>query len=72
MGMDSPPERCPLLAAVASLSPVRIHEVFKSTAGVSPIEFVIGLRIRRAQELLLATGQPIGDIGLELDTQIRP
>ncbi|HEY3328890.1 MAG TPA: AraC family transcriptional regulator [Capsulimonadaceae bacterium] len=57
------PVTCAGLASVASLSPTRFHEVFKSAAGVSPMEFVIGLRIRRAQELLLSTVRPVGEIG---------
>ncbi len=54
---------CAGLAEVADLSVTRFHEVFKRATGLTPMEFVIQLRIRRAQELLIRTADPVSSIG---------
>jgi AraC-like DNA-binding protein len=53
---------CGALASLASLSLTRFHEVFKGALGVSPMEFVTQERLRAAQDLLLSTALPIGEI----------
>lgn len=47
------------LADVAGLSPSRFAHLFTAWRGESPMRFVEGLRIARAQSLLLATSDPI-------------
>lgn len=50
------------LATQAGLGPVRFRQLFRQEAGVSPKEFLIARRIRRAADLLLAGQQRIADI----------
>ncbi|MCC6579337.1 MAG: helix-turn-helix domain-containing protein [Phycisphaeraceae bacterium] len=50
------------LADVAGLSPSRFAHLFTAWRGESPMKFVEGLRIARAQSLLLATSDPIHEV----------
>jgi AraC family transcriptional regulator len=66
-------EEVPLaeLAALVRLSPYHFARQFKHTVGLPPLAYQRRQRCRRAQELLLATDWPIGDIAAEVgyDTQ---
>ena len=50
------------LAKAAHVSTSRLAHLFKEKTGESPMRHVEGLRIRRAQELLLSTGLPIREV----------
>ncbi|MCK6488943.1 MAG: AraC family transcriptional regulator [Planctomycetes bacterium] len=50
------------LAVQAGLGPVRFRQLFRQEAGVSPKEFLIARRIRRAADLLLGGTTRIADI----------
>lgn len=54
------------LAAVASISSSHFFATFKQLTGCAPIEFFIGLRMRRACELLDSTSLSIKEIAAEL------
>ena len=54
------------LAARAHLSPPRFAALFRASTGASPMHYLMRLRIRRAQELLIGTSQPVGEIAREL------
>lgn len=53
------------LAALARLSRFHFIRVFREVTGVSPIQFLIGLRLRAASERLQTTTQPITSVALE-------
>ena len=55
------------LAAVASLSPYHFLRTFHSTVGVSPHEYLIRCRLRRAQQLILSNAKSrlLADIAVE-------
>lgn len=50
------------LALVASLSPGHFCRAFKVSVGETPHAYVIRQRIRRAQRLMLETGNSLSDI----------
>jgi AraC family transcriptional regulator, arabinose operon regulatory protein len=50
------------IAAYCSLSPSRLAHLFKQETDLSPMRYLEQLRICRAQELLLGTNLPIGQI----------
>jgi AraC-like DNA-binding protein len=52
------------LASVAKLSGSHFSHVFKQSFGVSPYAYVMHKRIAKAQELMLATDEPLGQIAL--------
>jgi len=53
------------LARMACLSPTQFHLAFRRATGASPIKFLEGIRLRRAQQLLIATGRKVSGIALE-------
>jgi AraC family transcriptional regulator len=54
------------LAEAVGMSEGHFSRLFKSTAGVSPSKYFIGLRMTKAQQLLRETKRSIIDIGLEV------
>ena len=52
------------LAAQAGLSPFHLHRVFSATAGETPKQFTLRLRLGRAAVLLLASNDSILDVAL--------
>ena len=50
------------LARAAGVSEAHLQELFRVSAGVSPMEYVIRLRLRRAMDLLARTGLPVGQV----------
>jgi AraC-like DNA-binding protein len=50
------------LARAAGVSEAHLQELFRAAAGVSPMEYVIRLRLRRAMDLLARTGLPVGQV----------
>jgi AraC-like DNA-binding protein len=53
------------LARMAFLSPTQFHLAFRRATGTSPIKFAEGIRLRRAQQLLITTGRKMVDIARE-------
>lgn len=53
------------LARLAYLSPSRFSAVFKQTVGVSPVEYLISIRIKHAVRLLESSNMQIIEIALE-------
>ena len=51
------------LAAMENLSSSRYHVLFKEITGVAPSEYIIGLRMRDACELLRSTNMTVKQIG---------
>lgn len=56
------PLSIPVLADAAGVSRSRFSHLFKSVCGEPPMHFVEGLRIKRAQMLLLTTLKPVNQI----------
>lgn len=54
------------LADIVHLGPSHFRRAFKKSLGVSPHAFVVERRVRRAQQLMLATGQPLSEIALQV------
>jgi AraC family transcriptional regulator len=52
------------LSAVVRLGPSHFQRAFKKCFGVGPHTFVVERRIKRAQELMLATDEPLCEIAL--------
>ncbi|WP_172331845.1 helix-turn-helix transcriptional regulator [Mangrovicoccus sp. HB161399] len=50
------------LAGIAGLSTGHFSRAFKTTTGETPHGFLIRLRLRRAQERMLAGGEPLGEV----------
>lgn len=50
------------LARMAHLSPTRFHYVFKETTGLAPMAYLQAVRLRRAQEWLIASNRSAKDI----------
>ncbi len=53
------------LASVAGLSTYHFCRMFKQSTGMPPHRYLAQLRIDRAQQLLIQTGAPIGDIAFD-------
>lgn len=51
------------LARLVHLSPSRFTALFSAATGVAPGEYVVRRRLREAQQLLLHTDWPVGEIG---------
>jgi transcriptional regulator GlxA family with amidase domain len=51
-----------VLAAVAGLSTYHFARAFKQSEGMTPHDYVVQCRIRRTQELLASTNQPVSEI----------
>lgn len=54
------------VARIAGLSEYHFSRLFKRATGLSPSQYFIRLRMRRAQHLLLETDRSIIDVGLEV------
>jgi transcriptional regulator GlxA family with amidase domain len=52
------------LAEVAGLSTCHFARVFKQTEGMSPHQYVLHCRIKRAKELLAGTEMPLSEIAI--------
>jgi AraC family transcriptional regulator len=54
------------MAAVIHISPTYFASLFKHTTGISPHQYVIRQRVKRAKSLLLKTDLAIADIALQV------
>lgn len=54
------------LAALEYLSPGRFRQVFRQIIGISPMDYIISLRINTACDLLRHTATPIGEIAAKV------
>ena len=54
------------LAQAARLSPSRLAHLFRQEMGIAPMQYLEQIRIQRAQELLLVTGNPIAQVAREV------
>jgi len=54
------------LADTVHLGPSHFRRAFKKSLGVSPHAFVVERRVRRAQQLMLGTDQPLSEIALQV------
>ena len=54
--------RLDTLSQQFSVSKYHLQRVFKKYIGQSPLEFLTGVRMTRAKELLRTTDMPVGDI----------
>ncbi len=50
------------LASLTGLSASRFHSLFLDATGQSPLDYLTRIRLKRAQELLLSTGDQVQDI----------
>lgn len=57
------------LARIADLSPSRFHAVFKRALGVAPSRYLQSRRMRRAEELLIASDRLINEVAAEAGYQ---
>jgi AraC-like DNA-binding protein len=57
------------LARMAFLSPTQFHLAFRRATGKSPIKYLEGIRLRHAQQLLIATRRKLSDIARECGHQ---
>lgn len=53
-----------ILADMCHGSPYHIQRTFKNIMGITPVEYIQTLRIAKAKELLVTSGQSVGEIGL--------
>jgi AraC family transcriptional regulator len=53
------------LAKVAQVGPFRLTRVFKENFGCTPHQYVIRMRVERAQKLLAMSGDPLAQIATE-------
>jgi AraC family transcriptional regulator len=60
----SEPLTCSMLAELVGLSTSYFNRAFKSSFGRSPHSYLIWRRLERAQDMLLATDEPISQIAL--------
>lgn len=56
------PHSLTTLAAEAAMSPHHFARAFKKAVGLSPLQFVTRTRLRRARDLIRATGLPIDEV----------
>jgi AraC-like DNA-binding protein len=54
------------LAKIANMSRASFMRTFRAVLGVSPIDYLIGLRVNRAKELLVLTSGSITEIAFEV------
>lgn len=54
------------IAGLLGMSPYHLHRLFKATLGMSPMQYMMQLRMRRARALLEGTRKPIGEIAAEI------
>jgi AraC-like DNA-binding protein len=54
------------LAHMANFSTSRFHRIFKSSTGFSPMNYIIRIRLDRAQEFLLMSQKSIAEISREI------
>jgi AraC family transcriptional regulator len=54
------------MAAVIHISPTYFASLFKQATGISPHQYVIRQRVKRARSLLLKTDLAIADIALQV------
>lgn len=54
------------LADIVHLGPSHFRRAFKKSLSVSPHAFVVERRVRRAQQLMLGTDQPLSEIALQV------
>jgi AraC family transcriptional regulator len=54
------------IAAVINISPTYFASLFKHSIGISPHQYVIRQRVKRARSLLLKTDLAIADIALQV------
>ena len=54
------------LAELVDLSPFHFSRVFKDATGMSPLQFVTGVRITRAQQLIRETSRSLIEIALDV------
>jgi AraC-like DNA-binding protein len=59
------------LAEAAGLSPTYFGAQFRAATGLRPHEYVLRRRVRRAQELLLVTNDPVVEIALSVGFQTQ-
>jgi AraC-like DNA-binding protein len=59
------PIRSSDLATVVRLNPCYFSRVFRRSFGESPLRYVTGRRIERAQRLMLSTDSPLSEIALD-------
>jgi transcriptional regulator GlxA family with amidase domain len=52
------------LAAIVGLSMYHFARAFKQSAGMTPHEYLVACRVKRAQELLVGTDLPLSEIAL--------
>jgi AraC family transcriptional regulator of arabinose operon len=56
----------PDLARRAALSTSRFSHLFRAQVGMTPVQYLEQQRINHARDLLVMTGKPVGDVGLEV------
>ena len=54
------------MAAIASLSATQFNQRFRTLLRMSPTEYLLSLRIQRAQQLLTETNKRIADVGADV------
>ena len=52
----------PFLAELAHLSPSRFRALFREATGLSPLDYLLVLRLNHARQLMLQTGSSIGEV----------
>lgn len=53
------------IASVAGMSPAYFHKTFKKDMGLTPLEYLSGIRINHAKRMLVMTTEPIAFIAIE-------
>lgn len=60
------------LADIAHGSPYHLHRTFKKVKGITPVEYIQGVRINAAKEYLIKTNQAIADISISVGMPNTP
>ena len=50
------------MAELAHLSPSRFRALFREATGLSPLDYLLVLRLNHARQLMLQTGSSIGEV----------